>query len=130
MIVTYFSKWMFQKPRLPLVPKGFEKKGEEEVLLTAYNGQRWNTRWRIHSSSLSQHLLPHLNHSLPEILSFYSVAISAHLRLNNIIHHKHLLKDSAIHHLKGGKKNHTPSFFTFCLVTNIFLKIIFSNFNT
>ena len=71
----------------------------ERRLDTIYNQQRWNTRWRIHTSSFSHYLLPNLNHSLPEILSFHSVAISTHLGLNNIIHHKHLLKDSTIHHL-------------------------------
>lgn len=47
-----------------------------------------------------QYLLPDLNHGLPEILSFYSMAVSTHLGLNNIVHHKHLLKDSTIHHLE------------------------------
>jgi hypothetical protein len=47
-----------------------------------------------------QYLLPDLDHSLPEILSFHSMAVSTHLGLNNIIHHKHLLQDSTIHHLE------------------------------
>lgn len=79
--------------------EGSAQKGKEEVLPAIYDWQRENTRWRNHSSSFSHYLLPDLNHSLPEILSFYSMAISTHLGLNNIIHHKHLLKDSTIHHL-------------------------------
>lgn len=51
--------------------------------------------------SVCLYLLPDLNYSFPEILSFNPMTVFTHLRLNQIFHHKHLLKNCSIYHLQN-----------------------------
>lgn len=45
-------------------------------------------------------LLPQLDHSLPKVFGFYTMAVITHLRLDDKLHHEHLLQDGSIHHLQ------------------------------
>lgn len=63
-----------------------------------YKVPGYQSRWS--TMNFYFYLLSDLNYCFPEVLSFNSMAVITHLRMNNIFHHKHLLKNCSIHNLQ------------------------------
>lgn len=62
----------------------------------------WTTEWCTfhHQKTNITYLLSNLDDCLPEVLGLHTMAVVAHLGLNDKLHHKHLLQDGAVHHLE------------------------------